>query len=78
MKCCIVRDLLPGYVDGLNSEETDAEVKKHLEDCADCRKIYEQMSAELPKATLPEKKEVDFLLKLKVRIRQKQIGRAHV
>lgn len=73
MKCCIVRDLLPGYVDGLNSEETDAEVKKHLENCADCRKICEQMSAELPKETLPEKKEVDFLLKLKVRIRQKYV-----
>lgn len=60
MKCCIVRDLLPGYVDGLNSEETDAEVKKHLEDCADCRKICAQMSAELPKETLPEKKKWIF------------------
>lgn len=71
MKCCIVRDLLPGYVDGLNSEETDAEVKKHLERCVDCRKICAQMSAELPKETLPEKKEVDFLQTLKVRIRQR-------
>lgn len=65
MKCCIVRDLLPGHIDGVNSEETDAEVKKHLEDCTACRKIYEQMSATLPEKELPEKKEVDFLKKLR-------------
>lgn len=71
MKCCIVKDLLPGYVDGVNSEETDAEVKKHLNHCTACRKIYEQMSAELPKKELPEKREVDFLKNLKIMIRQR-------
>ena len=27
MKCCIVKDLLPGYIDGLTSEETNEEVE---------------------------------------------------
>lgn len=27
MKCCIVKDLLPGYIDGLTSEETNEEMK---------------------------------------------------
>jgi len=71
MKCCIVRDLLPGYLDELTSEETNEEVKKHLEDCAACRTVYEQMSAELRTKDLPEKKEIDFLRKLKIRIRQR-------
>ena len=31
MKCCIVKDLLPGYIDGLTSEETNEEMKMHLE-----------------------------------------------
>jgi anti-sigma factor RsiW len=36
LKCYIVKDLLPGYVDGLLSEETTAEVKQHLKECDDC------------------------------------------
>ncbi|MDE7318857.1 MAG: zf-HC2 domain-containing protein [Lachnospiraceae bacterium] len=73
MKCCIVRDLLPGYLDGLTSEETSEDVKAHLEDCAACRMVYEQMSAVLSEKMLPEKKEVDFLRKLKIRIRQRYV-----
>lgn len=73
MKCCIVKDLLPGYIDGLNSEETDAEVRKHLEVCAACRTVCEQMSAKLPDEAPPEKKNIDFLKKLKVRIRNRYV-----
>lgn len=71
MKCCIIKDLLPGYVDGVNSEETDIEVKKHLQDCVTCRKVYEQMSAELRKKEMQGKREVDFLRNLKIIIRQR-------
>lgn len=71
MKCCIVRDLLPGYIDGLNSEETDMEVRKHLESCTACRTVCEQMSAKLPDETPPKKKEIDFLKKLKIRMGQR-------
>ncbi len=70
MKCCIVQDLLPGYIDGLTSEGTNEEVRKHLKDCETCRTLHEQMSAEIPKKMLLEKKEIDFLGKLKTRIRQ--------
>ena len=70
MKCCIVKDLLPGYIDGLTSEETNMEIKEHLESCADCRTIYEQMSAELPSELTPEEKDIDFLKKWKRRIWQ--------
>ena len=73
MKCCIVKDLLPGYIDGLNSQETDMEVQKHLAGCAACRAVYEQMSAELPRETPPKKKDIDFLKKLKTRIRHRYV-----
>lgn len=59
MKCCIVKDLLPGYIDGLTSEETNMEIKEHLENCAACRTIYEQMSAELPSEIPREEKDID-------------------
>lgn len=71
MKCCIVRDLLPGYLEELTSEETSEEVRKHLKGCRKCRTVYEQMAAEIQGEMLPEQKEVDFLKKLRTRIRQR-------
>lgn len=73
MKCCIVRDLLPGYIDGLTSEETNEEIKQHLEDCSDCRLVYEQMTATIPIEIKEEEKDIDFVKKLKSRIRQRYI-----
>lgn len=73
MKCCIVKDLLPGYIDGLTSKETNAEIEKHLADCIECHIIYEQMSAEIPEEILPEEKDVDFLKKWKIWIRRRYV-----
>lgn len=41
--CDIVRDLLPGYVDGILSEAGMKAVGSHLEICEECQKIYEEM-----------------------------------
>jgi predicted anti-sigma-YlaC factor YlaD len=66
LKCYIVKDLLPGYVDGLLGEETTVEVEQHLKECDDCRWDYEKMkspvNAPLPPTT---DKEVDFLKKVR-------------
>lgn len=43
MKCEIVKDLLPSYLDGLTSEESNTEIKNHLENCQDCTMVFEQM-----------------------------------
>ena len=37
MKCEVVRDLLPLYVDGVVSEESRKMIEEHLEECDDCR-----------------------------------------
>ena len=34
MKCEIIRDLLPSYVDGLTSEESNREITAHVAECA--------------------------------------------
>ncbi len=41
--CELVRDLLPLYTEGDLSPESSEIVKEHLEECADCRSLYEQM-----------------------------------
>ena len=71
MKCYIVKDLLPNYIDGLTGRETAEDVKKHLEDCEDCRTVYGQMSAAIPPETPPEQKNIDFLKKLRTAARRK-------
>lgn len=43
MKCGIIKDLLPSYVDSLTSEDSNKEVEKHLEECVECKKFYQQM-----------------------------------
>lgn len=46
MKCEIIRDLFPSYLDGLTSEESNAEIRLHLEDCKPCGEILAQMQQE--------------------------------
>lgn len=43
MKCEIIRDLMPSYIDGITSEESRQEIRKHLEECSDCRKYEASM-----------------------------------
>ncbi len=74
MKCCIIKDLLPGYVDGLTSRETNTEIQKHLKGCVSCRTAYEQMSAVLLEECLPMEKEADFLRLMKERMRKKYVA----
>lgn len=73
MKCSIVKDLLSNYIDGLCSEETDLEIRKHLETCDDCRAVYEKMSASIPLELSPEDKDIDFLKKLKKKMFRRNV-----
>lgn len=43
MKCNVIKDLLPLYVDACCSEESVKLVSEHLENCPDCCKVYDCM-----------------------------------
>lgn len=43
MKCEVVRDLLPLYIDKLTSEESNKEIEKHLKNCKECYQYYQEM-----------------------------------
>lgn len=66
--CEMIRDLLPLYVEHLTNPKSEAEIKAHLAECEDCRRIFEEMSAPEPvrKEPIPE---VDGLKKMKKRRR---------
>lgn len=45
--CDIIKDLLPGYIDGLLSEAGAGAVKEHLEKCSECLLSYGAMAEEM-------------------------------
>ena len=48
MKCEIIKDLLPLYMDKLTSQESNREIEVHLQRCRSCREYYQEMKGELP------------------------------
>lgn len=42
LDCCVVRDLLPSYLEELTETETSAMVREHIEHCAACRFSQDQ------------------------------------
>ena len=43
MNCNVVKDLIPLYIDGCCSKESETLVKEHLSVCKPCRKLFEDM-----------------------------------
>ena len=37
LDCCVVRDLLPLYVENMVSDQTAEQIKQHLAECSDCQ-----------------------------------------
>lgn len=62
--CKVVEDLLPNYIEKLTNEETNKFVEEHLNECADCKKILENMKKEVELNT-PKRneKEVKYIKK---------------
>ena len=48
LTCGVVRDLLPSYVEGLTSQETNTAVERHLADCPDCTRLRADLAGETP------------------------------
>ena len=61
LHCDVIRDLLPVYADGLESDATRQVVDEHLKDCKSCREALEAMKAPEPERAEAEQKELDFL-----------------
>lgn len=43
LNCYIVQDLMPTYIDHLTTEKTSNAMKIHLENCKECREVFETM-----------------------------------
>jgi len=65
LKCTIVQDLLPNYIDELTSEDTNEAIESHLKTCGDCKEAYEQMAADMGNMEKVPAVELKFLKKIK-------------
>ena len=50
MKCEIIRDLIPLYLDKVCSEDSRKLVEEHLAECSECRKYMKELETELEAA----------------------------
>ena len=46
MNCNVIRDLIPLYIDECCSDDTAKLVDKHLKECEDCLRVYNEMRCE--------------------------------
>ncbi len=76
MKCDIIRDLLPSYIEGLTSKSSNEEINKHLESCKECETFYKEMNGEIEEELpVADVQELDYLKKVRrENIREVLIG----
>lgn len=69
-KCEIVQDLLFGYKDNTLHNESKKLVEEHLKTCKNCNKIFQELKEEENNIS-SEKKEIDYLKKVRKKINKK-------
>ena len=60
LPCPVVKDLLPSYLEGLTSPETNRAVEDHLDGCPGCRGVKNAMAAQMELDHAPQPRR-DFL-----------------
>ena len=73
MKCEVIRDLFPSYIDGLTSEESNELIEEHLEECRECGEYLASMKEEIVEENQPvkNKKAIQPFRKLRQKTRRK-------
>lgn len=69
MKCDMIRDLLPSYIEQLTSPYSNEEIERHLDSCEACRQFHREMSDDtdfgMPVMDQGEAESVNYLKKVK-------------
>lgn len=67
LPCGVVQDLMPLVRDGVASPESEAMVRAHLDECEDCRTLWEALSTQGP-APAAQPDDSAVLHKVKARV----------
>lgn len=74
IKCDIIQDLIPSYVDGICSEATRECVEEHMESCEECRKMAALCRENELSGERMEQKELNGLKRIRQLIKYKGIA----
>lgn len=72
-ECQIVQDLLLGYVDNTLNDESKKLVEKHLDSCEKCKERLQDIRKDIEENENTQKKEIDYLKKVRRKSRIKAI-----
>lgn len=72
-ECEIVQDLLLGYIDNVLNNESKKLVEKHLIGCSKCQKRFEEINTDIEQNDTNQKKEIDYLKKIRIKSRIKSV-----
>lgn len=67
--CKIIQDLLPNYIDKLTNEYTNEFIEKHLNECSECKKIYDRMKKQIDLNFQVDDKEIKTMKKISKKIK---------
>lgn len=70
MKCEIIRDLLPVYIDKLTSEESNREIEAHMKGCEECRAVLKEMETEIQKEEPMESRNIQPFRKVNQKMKK--------
>lgn len=75
MKCNVVKDLLPLYLDGMCSDETMAQLEEHFEHCGHCRELKASLEREpeWPEKNKDWERAIEPLKKVRKKLRRKNM-----
>ena len=68
MKCEIIKDLLPSYVDELTSAESNEEIEAHLEYCSECQEYLREIRKDIEVDKAGNKEEIEIFIKVKEKL----------
>ena len=72
MKCSVIQDLMPSYVDEICSQDSRELVEEHLAECEQCKARLENIKNTQIVAGDASKKQVDYLKKIRTTILRKE------
>lgn len=75
MKHSVFKDLAPAYIDRLTSEETNAEIEKHINQCEECKNYLNSMKESLftedENERKKDKRSIDYFKKVRSKNRKR-------
>lgn len=65
LKCEVVKDLLPSFIEKMTNDVTNQEISEHLEECPDCTSTYVAMKSPETISKKKNREDIKFMIRIK-------------